>query len=79
MKQRLKFDYGHEAVLKETDSSGNLTKRACCVVGITLVETQEQVQDFGYPLGEYLYTVEFSDGTDKLVPQSGLKELSEED
>jgi hypothetical protein len=46
--------------------------KPCAVVGITPIETLEQVELFGYPMGTVMYTVEFGDGTDKLVMESDL-------
>jgi hypothetical protein len=37
------------------------------------VEREEQERVFEYPLGTVLYTVEFGDGTDTLVPESDLR------
>ena len=71
----MKFDYG-QAVLREPPSQkGMVTKRPGSVVGITPVETPAQVEHFGYPLGTVLYTIEYSDGTDQLVPESELSEM----
>ena len=63
----MKFDYGDEVIFKEVNPKGRSIDRACSIVGITAVETENQVPVFGYPLGTVLYTVEFGDGSDKLV------------
>jgi hypothetical protein len=71
-----KFNYGDEVNLRQTDDSGRLINKACSVVGITPVETEEQSRVFGYPTGTVLYTVEFGDGSDKLVPEDQLSPTS---
>lgn len=70
----VRFDYG-QAVLHESLAAGMITTRPGSIVGITPVETPTQVVHFGYPLGTVLYTIEFSDGTDQLVPESELSEM----
>lgn len=71
----MKFDYGDEVIFRETGPSGNSVERQCSVVGITPVEAESQVPLFGHPLGTVLYTIEFGDGSDKLVPEDGLEHL----
>jgi len=46
--------------------------KPCSVVAITPIEDAKQVEIFGHPLGTIMYTVEFADGTDKLVSESDL-------
>jgi len=70
----MRFDYGDEVVLRTKDGSGNVSERRCAVVGITPVENEEQAEHFKYPIGTVLYTVEFGDGTDALVPEDDLLE-----
>ncbi len=48
----------------------------CEVVGITPIECVEQSEIFNFPLGTILYLVEFGGGTNALVPESCLKNLS---
>jgi len=66
----MKFDYGQGVLYNPTTESG--TTKPASVVGITPVETDKQVENFGYPRGTVLYLIEFGDGTDKLVPESDL-------
>jgi hypothetical protein len=47
----------------------------CEVFGITSVESVQQAQTFKVPLGTILYTVEFADGSDALVPEVALEAL----
>lgn len=72
MMTNAKFGYGDEVSLRQTGESGSFISEACSVVGITHVETEEQSLVFGYPTGTVLYTVEFGDGSDKLVPEDQL-------
>jgi hypothetical protein len=74
----MKFDYGDSVIFREVDPSGNSVERTCSVVGITPVEVESQVSVFGYPLGTVLYTVEFGDVSDKLVPENTLEHLRED-
>jgi len=71
----MRFDYGDEALLMASDTAGALTKRSCCIVGITEVENSKQAEAFERPVGEVLYTVEFADGTDQLVSEQELQAL----
>jgi len=67
------FDYGDAVVLMTKNDAGNVAEEGCSVCGITPVENEEQAGIFGHPVGTVLYTVEFGDGSDKLVPESDLK------
>jgi hypothetical protein len=69
----VKFDYGDEVILGTKDDAGNVAEKRCAVVGITPIESERQARYFGYPLGTVLYTIEFQDGTDKLVSESDLR------
>jgi len=64
----MKFDYGDSVQL-----AANL--KPCEIVGITSVESTQQAETFKVPLGTVLYTVEFADGSDALVPEIALKAL----
>ena len=75
LKGTMEFDYGDEAVFRESSPDGTSIDRVCAVVGITQVESESQIPVFGYPLGTVLYTVEFGDGSDKLVPEHELKRM----
>jgi len=69
----MKFDYGDEVVLRTKNDSGSVAENWCAVVGITPVASDEQAIHFKYPVGTVLYTVEFADGSDKLVSESDLR------
>lgn len=69
----MKFDYGDEVVLRVLkDVAGTAADKLCVVVGITPMETEQQAKHFSRAVGEVLYTVEFGDGTDLLVPETDL-------
>jgi len=68
----MKFDNGDEAVLSIKDDTRNVRERLCCIVSITPTESDEQARHFGQRVGDVLYTVEFGDGTDKLVSETDL-------
>ena len=68
----MNFDYGNEVVVSTADSAGNVVERLGVVVSITPIETEEQAKYFKRRLGDVLYTVEFGDGTDLLVPEIDL-------
>ena len=68
----MKYDYGQEVIYNCSDDKGMATTMRCAIVGITPVETIEQAKAFGYPRGTILYTIEFGDGTDKLVSENEL-------
>jgi hypothetical protein len=70
---RMIFDYGDEVILNLTDDSGKVVEKRCVVVSITPVENDQQSKHFKYPIGTLLYTVEFGDGTDKLVAERDLR------
>ena len=69
----MKFDYGEEVALLTTTPTGEVIRRPCCIVGITVVDTERQVEAFGFPRGTVLYTVEFGDGSDRLVPEREIE------
>src|SRR6266849_3371846 len=58
VKRNMKFDYGHEVMLRTKNDRGDAIEKKCFVVGITPVENEEQERVFGYPRGTVLYTVE---------------------
>lgn len=65
-RENMKFDYGDSVQL-----AGTL--RPCEVVGITAVESAQQADTLNVPIGTVLYTVEFGDGSDALVPETALE------
>jgi hypothetical protein len=69
----MKFDYGDEVVLRTKDDAGGVAEKRCAIVGITPVENEEEAKHFKRPIGTLLYTVEFGDGTDALVPEADLR------
>jgi len=70
----MKYDYGQAVICKLLPVGGIDTTKLCSVVAITPVETADQAKIFGYPPGTVLYTVEFGDGTDRLVSEDDLGE-----
>jgi hypothetical protein len=74
----IKFDYGDEVVFRTQDESGASVAKQCSVVGITPVETAAQSIALSHPVGAVLYTVEFGDGSDKLVPEDQLEPMTEQ-
>jgi hypothetical protein len=70
---RVKFDYGQSVLHKITSQQGIGTTRVGSVVGVTQVETTEQSEHFGRPLGTVLYTIEYSDGTYQSVAEGDLR------
>jgi hypothetical protein len=69
----MKYDYGDEVLLRTADGNGNSVLRQCEVVGITLVENENQAANFNNAIGTVLYTIEFGDGSDALVPEAKLQ------
>jgi hypothetical protein len=69
----MKSDYGDEAVARARDGTGSVAEKRCAIVGITPVASDEQAEQFKCPVGTILYTVEFGDGTDALVPEADLR------
>lgn len=67
-----KFDYGQEVRYSPKTDPQLPSERKCIVVGITKVSTEEQSNAIQYPIGTVLYTVEFGDGSDMLVPEANL-------
>jgi hypothetical protein len=66
----MRFDYGDTVLVcwaVEIQSP-----RGDSVVGVRPVESEEQAVLFGFPVGTTLYTVEFADGSDALIPESSL-------
>jgi hypothetical protein len=72
----MRFDFGDEALLADAGRTGKPTMEPCAVVGITPVDNDALASAVNYPLGTILYTVEFGDGSDALVPEEHLVESS---
>lgn len=68
----MRFDFGDEVVLAHTGKTGRRAREPCAVVGITSVDNDALASAMNYPLGTILYTVEFGDGSDALVPEGDL-------
>lgn len=75
----MKYDYGDDVVFGEEDQNGGVLAKHGAVVGITPIETAEQSRVFAHPVGTVLYTIEFGDGSDALIPEDQLRALSPED
>ena len=72
----MKFDYGDEAVVVGDAGCESRADQPCAVVGMTSIETEEQINVFGHPVGTTTYTVEFGDGSDITIPEDLLKPLN---
>lgn len=71
----MKYDYGDDVLVMARNSDGNSLNRTGTVVGILSVENAEQARIFEYPIRTVLYTIEFSDGSDALLPEEHLKDV----
>lgn len=71
----MKYDYGDEVLVNAPDPKGSVLARPGTVVGISSIENAEQARALEYPIGTLLYTVEFSDGSDGLIPEDHLAPL----
>ncbi len=71
------FDYGDTVLVYWPFESQ--PRRGGSVVGVTPVESEGQAALFGFPVGTTLYTVEFADGSDALVPESSLTPTGDND
>ena len=69
----MKYDYGEEVLLETTNETGESVSTPCVVVAITEVDNEELSRAVNFPIGTILYTVEFEDGSDALVPESSLR------
>jgi hypothetical protein len=72
MKKR-EIELGDEVVLVHAGKTGRPALEQCAVVGITPVDSQVLASAVNYPLWTILYTVEFADGSDALVPGKDLR------
>jgi hypothetical protein len=68
----MKYDYGQAVGYKTVSESGVVSIKIASVVSITPVETADQEETFGFPIGTVMYRVEFGDGSDILVPEQEL-------
>jgi hypothetical protein len=68
-----KYCYGQEVNYRHKDENGLWITDHCIVVGITVVESVDQSHALNYPAGTVIYTVEFGDGSDELVPEDELE------
>ncbi len=71
----MRFIYGDVVVVTEAAVKDARTGQACAVVAMTQIETEEQSRIFGHPVGIMMYTVEFGDGKDALIPEGFLRPL----
>ena len=71
----MKYDYGQEVLCKVFSEVGIAMTKHGSIVAITSVDTVDQSESFGYPLGTVVYTVEFGDGTDRLIPENELSDV----
>jgi hypothetical protein len=69
----VKFDYGDVVVVTEAAVNDPRMGQPWAVVGMTLIETDEQSRAFGYPVGTTMYTVESEGRPDALVPEGFLR------
>lgn len=74
----MNYDYGDDLRVRATPAAGVRGAELCTVVGITTVETERQAEAFGWPVGCILYTVEFGDGSDALLPEEALEPVEQE-
>lgn len=65
----MKFHHGDEVLLAHAGKTGKDVMEPCPIVGITPVDNEALASTVNYPLGTILYTVEFGDGSDALVPE----------
>jgi len=73
----MKWTYGDSVLTALADDSGKLVMKPCEVVGITVVENVAQSEMLGLAPGTILYTVEFPDGSDALIPEEALLPFAE--
>jgi len=71
----MKYDYGDDLRVRTTAGAVARGAELCTVVGITTVESDRQAETFGWPIGSTLYTVEFGDGSDALLPEEALEPI----
>ncbi|MCC2630438.1 MAG: hypothetical protein K0S38_247 [Candidatus Paceibacter sp.] len=69
----MKYTYGDTAYLKNPGGEDKVV----AIVGLTPIETEELSKHFKAPIGTNFYTIEFSDGTDKLVSEDQLEPYTE--
>jgi hypothetical protein len=74
----MKCDFGESVPLAVPGENGRSLSKPCVVVGITCVENVLQGEALNVPPGSVLYTVEFGDGLDALVPESALMAIASE-
>jgi hypothetical protein len=68
----MKYDYGEDVIFRSMNGDGTSIDRLGTVVGITEVQSTKQADVLGFAVGTTLYTVEFGDGSDRLVPENQL-------
>jgi hypothetical protein len=52
------------------DGNGVVVVKPGSIVTFTIVDGTEKAERLGFPPGTVLYTVEFPDGSDALIPES---------
>ena len=59
--------------MKKVDKQGFISKVDAEVVGITVVETEQQSKHFDVPIGHVFYTIEFANGSSQFVSEDMLE------
>ena len=70
----MKFDYGQVVRYALPSETGVVVTKLGCIVAIIPVETADQAETFGFPIGTVIYQVEFEDVGDLLIPERDLDE-----
>lgn len=65
-----KYKHGEEVHVQT--SAGDVDFIDACIVGVSVVETEDAAKHFDAPIGAVFYTVEFPDGSDALVPEDAV-------
>jgi hypothetical protein len=68
-----KYTWGDSVKMNKVDENNAVSKVPAEVVGITIVETEQQSKHFNVPIGHVFYTIEFSDGSSQFVSEDSLE------
>lgn len=73
----MRWTYGDEVAVVTANEREAFQTRPGVVVAITTVESLALSSAVAWPVGTILYTVEFEDGSDALIPEAKLLPLKE--
>jgi hypothetical protein len=71
-----KFTWGDSVIIRENTPSKFQPGKLASICGFYKLQSEETEKEFGCKTGEWIYTVEFGDGSDIQIPERYLDKIS---